>query len=341
MVDWDLYKDYVDVLGETRRDRIVNSAIRAVELAASAQPAYQECIVDGEHKVDILVIGSDDLSTKKFNVMPSDAEYMHYGAVVEWDNGYWIVTDLDFDSTVTKNGYMKFCNMKLRFQIGEDPTIYERHGVFDPGVYSTTEKDGEVLTQLNWQYKVFLPYDDATSKLYVDKRFAIGTMPDMNGNDILECYRFTKRDITSQSIGNDRVLIMYCKSDVYNPVVDNIEEMICDYVEPSGGSVDEPTDDEFYVEINNGGKTTVRIGGYGSVFDAIAKDKNGDVIDSVVFTWSISNVDGIHLQVIDSYSCRVYADNYVISGTPVILTLHGVMEEVNKDASIVLEAITE
>ena len=82
-MDWDLYGECVTFHGDTRRDRIVDAAHRNIEQAALAQPAYQECVVDGEHSVNILVIGSDDLSAKKFNVMPSDMESMHYGAIIE------------------------------------------------------------------------------------------------------------------------------------------------------------------------------------------------------------------------------------------------------------------
>lgn len=340
VVDWDAYSRRVFTRGATRRDRVISMARDMVEPISSDHPSYQECIVDGEHSVNLLVMGSDALDTKKFKVMPEDAQYMHYGAVVQWDDGYWLVTDLDFDDTITKNGYMQYCNMLLRFQIGNSPEIHERWGVFDPGVYSTTTKETSVIPELNWQYKVFLPYDEQTRLLYVDKRFSIGKLPTKDG-EVLECYKFTKRDVTSQSIGDDRVLIMYCKSDAYDSTADNFEEMICDYIVPDSNHTDQsPIPADVRVEISYNGEPEIRIGGSGKTFFAKFLDDGGNVVDDLAITWSLSvDATGINIVNEDSEKCKVVLSDNVVDGTLFGLTVSGTDGNNVFTNTIALEAV--
>lgn len=339
MPNWPLYELLAQRNGDTRRERIITDARKRIEDISADHPSYQQCLVDGKTKINLLVMGSEELNTKKFKVMPSDAKYMHYGALVQWDDGYWLVTDLDFDDTVTKNGYMKYCNVLLRFQLGTDPTVYERHGVFDPGVYSTTTKETNTIPELNWQYKIFLPFDEKTAGLYVDKRIAIGTMPSKDG-PVLECYKFTKRDITSQSIGDDCVLIMYCKSDPYDASSDNFEERICDYISPTPPT--EPTTPtELNVEITYSGDSTVRIGGSGKTYQCVFTDAAGNTVDGVEVTWSLSEVPSyIYINASQTENkCKVIASEDTEDGTLFILRVHGVKDGYEATASVAVEAM--
>ena len=338
MPNWPLYELLAQHKGDTRRERVITEARSRIENVSADHPSYQECLVDGTNKINLLVMGSEELNTKKIKVMPSDAEYMHYGALVQWDDGYWLVTDLDFDDTVTKNGYMKYCNVLLRFQLGTDPTVYERYGVFDPGVYSTTTKETNTIPELNWQYKIFLPFDEKTAELYVDKRIAIGTMPSKDGT-VLECYKLTQRDITSQSIGDDCVLIMYCKSDPYDPSSDNLEECICNYISPTF-PVPPNTSEELNAKIIYSGNSTVRIGGSGKTYQCVFTDSTGEIIEGVNVEWSLSDVSSdIYIQSQDNDKCRIVASENTDDGTLFMLRVHGTKEGYEATCSVAVEAM--
>ena len=73
---------------------------------------------------------------------------------------------------------------------------------------------------------IYLPLDDYTSQLYIGKRFATSTMKDAYYRDVLVVYRTTEFDDSSENYGEDKLLVMKCVSDQYNPEKDNFDLMI-------------------------------------------------------------------------------------------------------------------
>lgn len=156
-------------------------------------------------------------------------EVVNVGDIIDCYGQKWIVIEVSPVNTLQYRGKMKLCNHLFRFQ-NFTSTIYERWGVLDPGVYSTTTTAKELMEIPNRQYKVYLPYDDNTKLLYVDKRFATSIMYNAAGEQVLTVYRFTAFDDVCESWGSGKLLVMYAKSDAYNAATDNIETLICDYI---------------------------------------------------------------------------------------------------------------
>lgn len=229
MTDWRGFESIVAARGKSRRDRMVNQARDHLERVAIDQPFYTKCLVNGV-EVNMLIMGADDADMKKFRVMPQDNDYVTYGSIVEFSDSHWIVTQADIDDTVSKRGYMQYCNHQFKFQ-SHDGKVFERWGVLDSGVYSTTIKNTLAMPELNTQYKVYIPYDDETKYLHIDQRFAGGTMYNREGSPELVVYKFTKYDPLTQNQKGGRLLVMHCAADVYDPARDNLELGICDYVE--------------------------------------------------------------------------------------------------------------
>lgn len=245
VIDWDAYKERVCARGMTRRDRIIDAARKRIEDISVDSPSYQQCTVNNTTSINLLIMGSDDLNKKKFKVMPSDAQYMHYGTVVEWNNAFWLVTELDFDDTVTKGGYMKFCNIELHFQVGDDSTIYKRWGVFDKGVYSTNIAETNVGQTGHLQRMIYLPLDDKTQFLHRDKRIATNKIPFPDGHYELQCYKILSADPIADSSNDGQLLTLAVGEGLFMPDADNVDEMVCDYVAPPPPlDPDAPEDDD-------------------------------------------------------------------------------------------------
>ena len=127
------------------------------------------------------------------------------------------------------------CNHLFRFQLGTSE-IYERWGVLDSGVYSTTEKSSTTMLLPDQQFKLYMQADDITRQIARDKRFAVDQWKNIEGEDILTVYRVTAYDELSNSYVYGHLIEFKLRADEYVPNVDNYDEMICNYIAPNAAS---------------------------------------------------------------------------------------------------------
>lgn len=90
-----------------------------------------------------------------------------------------------------------------------------------------------------WRYKIYLPFDEDTAKLYLDKRIITEVAYDKNGERIPVVYKITGRDSISESYGKGgHLLVLNAESSSdYNKLTDNLDLMIAEYIAPE----EEPT----------------------------------------------------------------------------------------------------
>lgn len=229
-IEWDTYEAILHRDGETYRDRAINREREMLMRRMTDSPASKTVLVNGEEK-DLLMLSTDAQDVKNFKMLPGDT--IEVGDMVEWNNEHWIVIRVDFDDEVTRNGRIKQCNHLFRWQNGTPGIIY-RWGVLDPGVYSTTLDEEEKVVGPDKQYKIYLPFDEDTKKLYLKKRIATEIAYDKDGKEVLVVYELTGRDSITSSYGiNGHLLVMYARSaGDWNPLTDDLELMICDYIKP-------------------------------------------------------------------------------------------------------------
>lgn len=209
------------------------------------------------------VVTSSDVPHKA-DVEALPGETMNVGDVISFANRVtgeqetWIVVKLRVSNPIQRIGLAWLCNHKFRWQNGT-PEIIERWGVLDSGVYSTTIAADYSLPSTDVQFKVFLPLDEDTEKIYVDKRLAIGRGYDANGRKILKTYKVTNNDAESSSYGDmGHLLCLNIRSaSDYMETVDSYDEMICDYIAP-----DEEGGGEFagLLSCSISGSDAIRIG---------------------------------------------------------------------------------
>lgn len=204
------------------------------------------------------IVATTTDAPNKYNILAMPGDQLSVGDILEFYGEHWIVVDIKSVDVVNLIGVAMQCNHLFRWQ-NFTPDIVERWGVLDSGVYSTTLKSGNQLTVTDKQYKIYLPFDDDTEKLYIDKRIATEIAYDKHGDKILVVYELTGRDSISESYGEGgHLLVMNARSSSdYNPLVDNIDLMICDYIDPNNFNIN-PAPSPLSCSID--GRDTIRAG---------------------------------------------------------------------------------
>lgn len=233
-------------------------------------------------KQGFLVTTTEYGNQGQVRALPGDELYV--GDLIGFAGEYWIVTDVTPVNPFYRMGLMKLCNYTLRFQ-NFSHTIYERRCFIDGGAYATYVKGDTRIQYGNEKATVYLPYDDATKKLFIDKRISIGTLYDKRGAEILQCYKIIGVDYRTVSYGEgSHLMILHIEQDAYSPVEDNFTESICDYI-PKSSDNPEPGSGNKSCKIE--GVHSVKVG-FSRTFKAVFIDNAEELVEGVVPSWTIS-----------------------------------------------------
>lgn len=302
-----LYYDYLTRYGETARDRAISRTKQDFERFVVDDPAYQaNCKRNGKPQ-RFLITRSDMLYRCDITAFPG--EELYPGDMIECFGEHWICYQTRVSSDIQVSGIIWLCNHLFRWQNGT-PNIVEKWGVLDSGIYSTTKTGGYEINTPDVQYKIYLPLDEDTERFYVDKRLATNVRFDANGKPVLEVYKVTRVDPTSQAYGHGaHLMLLHCRSDDYIAEYDNVENMICNYIPPESSDPPPVT----------GGKAAA-ITGRGEIRVGGSRVYSLDPPDAFVPVWSVSPaLEGVSL-VPDGNTIRVsVADRDALVGQ--ILTL--------------------
>lgn len=229
-MDWGLYTRYTEMYGETDKERALNIAIEDFERDAVLSIAYRDDVLRNEKKQRFLVDRTD--VPYKIKLVAFPGEDLFVGDEITIGNEHLIVQQTRSLNELQTTGVAWLCNYKFKFQNWSSDVI-ERWGVLDSGVYSTTLRGEYEVQELAKQFKIYLPYDEDTKKIFVDKRLAVGTRYDHLGKEMLEVYKVTGLNMEARSYGDGgHLLILEVRSDPYSPSMDSLEKMICDYIPP-------------------------------------------------------------------------------------------------------------
>ncbi len=285
-IEWDTYEAILHRDGKTYRDRAINREREMLMRRMTDSPASKTVLVNGEEK-DLLMLSTDAQDVKNFKMLPGDT--IEVGDMVEWNSEHWIVIRVDFDDEITRNGRIKQCNHLFRWQNGTPDIIY-RWGVLDPGVYSTTLAEEEKVVVPDKQYKIYLPFDEDTKKLYLHKRIATEIAYDKDGKEVLVVYELTGRDSITSSYGvNGHLLVMYARSGGdWNPINDNLELMICDYIAPGDSPSPPSPPPSSLLSCSISGRETLKAGLGARKYTVTFYEADGETEDtSVVAVWTV------------------------------------------------------
>lgn len=284
-VNWPLYEKLLgNGLAANRREVAIDESVNAFVSGMVDDPAYQEnATVDGETTPII----ASRKSTIMCAIKAPPSTDIHIGDMVECFNEHWIVVELYVDKVGIINGEMWLCNNILRFQ-NRSIAVISRHCVVDDGTYSKKSSDPDAFVMAN-TYKIYITIDDATKKLFVDKRLAFGQIYSADGEEILEVYKIIGMDVKSKNFGEgSHLMALTVQRDVYDPQVDSLSENICNIFADNGDTAHPEVAGSCVIV----GRDVARLG-TSRKYTATFTDASGVVVTTVTPVWFINAPDGI------------------------------------------------
>lgn len=214
--------------------------------------------------------------------MPGDSLYT--GDIVEDGENRWLIVETSTTNQIQVTGTAWLCNQLFKFQNGST-TIIEKYGVFDDGTYSQSSDD-QIVT-LDSKTSFYLPYDDDTKFIFVDKRLATDVVYDKAAESELLCWSVTAVNPKSKNCGTgSHLLELTVASSAYDSTKDNMSKMVCDYISSSGGG---STGELLPCSITTA-RSSIRTGTSYTYAVTFYKADGVTVDNTVVAAWTVSPV---------------------------------------------------
>lgn len=311
-MSWGLYDKKLTASGCTPRERQLNQSREDFLREAVKNPSFHMAM---RNDVEQPFLITRTEVPEKYKIVAFPGDDLCDGDYIDVFGERFLVIQTRVQDTLQKNGIMWLCNHEFVWQ-NFTSDVVKRWGVLDSGVYSSTIMGEVTARSKNKQFKLYFPLDEATEKIFVDKRLACDKMYDQFGHQILNVYHVTGYDGTSESFGTGaHLLILNLRSDEYDREKDNVELMICDYIKPEE---DTPTD---LLDCEISGSDYIRIG-TSRKYNAIFYDADGNVVDNVEAVWSLEETpDGVSLSQTGNKLSITVANDEALLGQTLALSL--------------------
>ena len=252
---WDTYEHRIETRGGTKRGaaykrevRFINKRLKDNLSFKSIKLYGQDCgynITDEEMSSkaitkQLAIIKSDNLNEKYLYSQAGDD--IELGALVEWEDNRWLVTEKDADRTVYSGALMEQCNFLLRW-VEDDGKIYEQWCIISDGTkYLTGEMEDRhfIATRGDSRIAMVIARNEHTVKFDRKSRFLI----DDPESEMKLSYQLTKPMKLGYTF-NGLGIFKFVLQEVSSTQDDNYELGIADYYvhfpkENSQGSDDSP-----------------------------------------------------------------------------------------------------
>lgn len=291
---WDLQKKILGFEIQSNQDaakKLMQDGLKAIELNSST--LQRNALINGIEQ-SIYAIRT---KTKECKLTAKTGDEFFSGDIVDIFSGKWIIYETYWDECEILRGKAFLCNHLFRFQNGDDSTIIERYGVIDDGSYSR-EGNNQIPLETG-SYKLYMPLDDDTKKIFKDKRFAIGINYDKDANVVLSVIKVNWIDKKSHNIGEgSHLLVLRAERDQYQKDKDSITQSMCDFIESDPIIPEAPTDKAECVIV---GKDEIRLG-TSRDYEVVVKGVDGSNIDitSKTFSWGYNAIMGVKYLINDN-----------------------------------------
>lgn len=284
---YEVYKTYLGGSGMTRYQRIVENARNDLLSHAQDNPDYHgDTKRNGIDQPFILTRGGEQFT---YNMICLPGDDLYAGDLIDAFDEKWIVMEARADATTHKTGVMHQCNHLFRFQ-NFTSDIVERWGYIDQSGYSSQVTGTNQMQKAEEQFAIYMPYDDETAKIFVDKRIASHVGYDKFGRKILVTFKVTSAAPNTFSYNKgDHLLGIKVIRDVYSETTDNLEEGICDYIAP-GSNTSEPPVPNLACYIDGAPKLLL---GRSRTYRAVFLNNAGQPVDDIEAVWNLPPLDGI------------------------------------------------
>lgn len=254
---------------------------------------HDDTMVDGIPQ-RLIVARNKNVPTEK-KIYAAPGEEFSVGALVDCFDCKWLITEVDPNHEQYFSGKMKQCNREMVWQDDKTLKIVSQWITMDKPYFSNLDENTHdtISTRM---FKVYLPYDEYSSRLYVDKRIMLEII-----NDEPITYKITSVDVSTQRYvykdGIEGFICLYIEQDQYNAKTDRKDLMICDYIEARNN---QDKDKTIVSEIGFKGKPILKIGGSVKKFTATFRDDAGEVL-AIKPMWNVVILDEL----------KPYVDTYV------------------------------
>ena len=225
MGSWDIYKSRINSKGGSIRGASLQREVSMLSRKTKNSLSYHTMIING-CKQDVSVKNSDEYGIKTIFSLP-DEDIVH-GALVFWQDNYWIVTERDVNNEIYTQAKIQQCNYLLKW-VNDDNEIIERWSIITDG---TKYLIGETISSYNengmavgdTRVVMTISKDNETSKLGRKNKFIIdGPMSDHPLS-----YRLTK-PFKLTNVYNGRGTMNFILSEENTTEFDNLDLYIADY----------------------------------------------------------------------------------------------------------------
>lgn len=338
---FDSYYAYIGARGLTKRDRNIAHNRADLQRLGVDSPDYQpDALRNGEPQPMIFTRAGEE---HMYNVICMPGDDLYAGDLIDCFGEHWIVMEARADATTHKTGKMLQCNKLFRFQ-NFDGVSHEVWGAIKASGYSSTVTGTNQMQKSEEQFAIYLPYNDVTDKLYVDKRIASHRGWDKSGRPILNAFKITSAVPNARSYNSaDHLLVLKCLRDVYSEFKDNLELEICDYMAPGTTPDADPealTPDiapvvGMHCEIL--GRPNVLLNRARTLTAVFYKEDGVTVDDTVTPVWTYDELEGLTVTVDGNKLVIQASDLDELIGADMVVTLKdsdGRYEQVSVDVEV-------
>ena len=286
---FDLYRGYVGASGCDLRSRNIQTSKDDMRRYAEASPDYQpDALRNGMSQPMLFTRGGEQHS---YNIICMPDDDLYAGDIIDAFGEKWLVMEARADMTTHKTGVMTQCNQLFRFQ-NFSSDIVEVWGIIDQSGYSSTVTGTNQMQKSEEQIAIYMPYNQDTQKIFVDKRLASHVAYDQTGELILGTYKITSTSPTTHSFNHgDHLLALKAIRDVYSPSNDNLDLLICDYIAPSNVPSGEPDPNLLPCYIQ--GTPELKLSRSRRLTPLFFQEDGVTPADAVTAIWECPSVDGV------------------------------------------------
>jgi len=222
------YRQRITAFGDTLREQEINKQKYQISQYAENTPSFKRVEIEGVPR-GVMITSTQVLNKKNIYSMPN--ETILPGQIVLWEGGHYIITETDGEDTFYTRGSMFLCNTELHWQDKMTGRLCKCWSSISKRNYSSSFLGGttEIETSER-EYSASIPYNDETANIEVGQRFLIEHIANRP-----KAYRVTSVDVLSSAYILNGVkvgiVIINLEQDLYNPLTDDAELMICDYKE--------------------------------------------------------------------------------------------------------------
>lgn len=312
-INWNLYNWWLNLDKNSAQENSDVSPADTILETLNENAAYQEnAKVNG--KVTGIIASRKSAEKCKVTVIPG--KKLCIGDLVYVFGQNWLCMNLYTDEYGMTYGEIWLCNHIFRYQ-DKDGRVIEKHAIIQDSNY--TRGSEETINVTEGKYTCYLSKDLDTNYLYVDKRLPIDVMYNNEYEQVMIVGKIGWMDAKTKNYGKgSHLLTIILKDDLYNPETDNLDKMICDYVQEPKSDV--PASPEESSKIFIDGKETIKIG----TSRTYSIDDSGLSFDRI--SWHVFPGESIVLTENGS-TCKIAIPfEYSLVGTFLTIESHGIKD---------------